>query len=235
MSQALEVTGTRLRAAREYAGFSLTRMAQATNYSKSYLGLVETGVNPVTLEVVAAYERALGAGVYRSDINHPRLKKIDGPGHLQHIREAVESGDPDIFAQGPTSSSVDAAVAPVLGPQAMENFRRWAVGGRTSTLRANAVSILGFSPGRENAEVVVNVLESDDVVRRLCLASEVSRLTQCAWDVALAVADDPVGAPEPRKLAAKLAKEAVDPKDTEARWCAGYLLQRMAVVLGPED
>lgn len=235
MAQGLDVVGTRLRAAREYAGFSLTRMAQATNYSKSYLGLVETGVNPVTLEVVAAYERALGVGVYRADINHPRLRKIESPEHLQHIQQAVESGDPDIFAQGPTSSSIDAAVAPVLGSNAIGHFRRWAVSGETSTLRANAVSILGFLPGRENADVVVSVLENDDVVRRLCLASEVSRLTRCAWDVALAVADDPAGAPEPRRLATKLAKEAVDPKDTEARWCAGYLLQRMAVVLGPES
>lgn len=61
MSQVFEVTGARLRAAREYAGFSLTRMAQATNYSKSYLGLVETGVNAVTLQVVVAYERVLGS------------------------------------------------------------------------------------------------------------------------------------------------------------------------------
>lgn len=125
-------------------------------------------------------------------------------------------------------------MAPALGPQAVENFRRWAVSGQSSTLRANAVSILGFFPGRENADVVVGVLDTDEVVRRLCLASEVSRLTQCGWDVALAVADDPAGAPEPKRLAAKLAKEAVDPKDTEARWCAGYLLQRMAAVLGAE-
>ncbi|MFT7837328.1 XRE family transcriptional regulator [Saccharothrix sp. BKS2] len=160
------------------------------------------------------------------------MKKIEGPEHLRHIRAAVEAGDPDIFAQGPTSSSIDAAVAPVVGPKAVENFRRWAVSGETSTLRANAVSILGFLPGRENADVVVGVLDTDAAVRRLCLASEVSRLTQCAWAVALAVADDPTTAPEPRRLAAKLAKEAVDPKDTEARWCAGYLLQRLAPVLG---
>ncbi|WP_433270031.1 helix-turn-helix domain-containing protein [Actinosynnema sp. CS-041913] len=232
MSQALEVDGGRLRAARKYAGYSLTRLAQATNYSKSYLGLVETGINPVTHEVVAAYERALGVGVYRPDINHPRLIKIEGPEHLRHIKEAVEAGDPDIFAQGPTSSSIDAAVAPNLGPAAIENFRQWAVRGETSTLRANAVSILGFLPGRANADVVVNVLDSDAVVRRLCLASEVSRLTQWGWDVALQVADDPATAPEPRRLAVKLAKEAIDPKDTESRWCAGYLLQRLAPILG---
>jgi hypothetical protein len=209
-------------------------MAQATNYSKSYLGLVETGVNPITFEVLAAYEKTLGDGMWRQDINHPRLIKIKGPEHLRHIREAVEAGDPDMFAEGPTSSSIDAAVAPIVGPKAIEHFREWAVNGATSTLRANALSILGFLPGRANADVVVNVLENDPAVRRLCLASEVSRLTQCGWEVALGVADDPTTAPEPRKLAAKLAKEAVDPKDTESRWCAGYLLQRMATVLGPE-
>ncbi|MEU4741221.1 helix-turn-helix transcriptional regulator [Actinosynnema sp. NPDC023658] len=235
MSQISDVSGERLRAAREYAGLSLTRMAQATNYSKSYLGLVETGVNPITFEVLTAYERALGDGMWRQDINHPRLMKIKDPEHLQRIREAVEAGDPDIFAEGPTSSSIDAAVAPVVGAQAIGNFREWAVSGATSTLRANAVSILGFLPGRANADVVVAVLENDPAVRRLCLASEVSRLTRCGWEVALGVADDPASAPEPRKLAAKLAKEAVDPKDTESRWCAGYLLQRLAPVLGPDD
>jgi len=46
------------------------------------------------------------------------------------------------------------------------------------------------------------------------------------------VADDPTSATDQKALAAKLAKEALDPKDSESRWCAGYLLQRMAVVLG---
>nr|WP_244515299.1 helix-turn-helix domain-containing protein [Actinopolyspora xinjiangensis] len=35
--------GALLRAAREAAGLSLTRMAQLTHYSKPYLGFVETG------------------------------------------------------------------------------------------------------------------------------------------------------------------------------------------------
>lgn len=168
----------------------------------------------------------------RKDIRHPRLVKIEDKAQLHHIRDAVNSGDPDIFAEGPTSSTIDAAVAPLVGEQGASHFRTWAQEGKTSTLRANAVSILGFLPGRANAETVVTVLESDAKVRRLCLASEVSRLMQCEWDVALQVADDPTSATDPKTLAAKLAKEAVDPKDSESRWCAGYLLQRMAVVLG---
>ncbi|MEV0677209.1 XRE family transcriptional regulator [Actinosynnema sp. NPDC050436] len=170
--------------------------------------------------------------MWRKDIRHPRLVKIRDRRQLAEVRAAVEAGDPHIFGQGPTSSSIDAAVAPLVGPDGVKHFRTWAQEGKTSTLRANAVSILGFLPGRENAEVVARVLETDAKVRRLCLASEVSRLTRCDWESALRIADDPTTAPSPRKLAKQLAKEAVDVKDSESRWCGGHLLQRMAPVLG---
>lgn len=56
----------------------------------------------------------------------------------------------------------------------------------SNTLRANAVSIVGFLPGRANAELVAEVLSTDAKVRRLCVASEVSRLMQWEWTTALA-------------------------------------------------
>ncbi|ONI81618.1 hypothetical protein ALI144C_20180 [Actinosynnema sp. ALI-1.44] len=224
--------GERLRAGRNYAGYSLRELAKATSYSAGYLGQVETGVRPATPDVIAAYEQVLGAGMRRRDITHPRLRKIQDDKHLEQIREAVEAGNPGIFIEGPTSSTIDAAVCPLLGPNGIENFRRWAKEGETSTLRANAVSIVGFLPGRANAELVAEVLSSDAKVRRLCVASEVSRLMQWEWSIALAVADDPSTAPDPVALAAKLAKTAVDPQDSEGRWCAGWLLQRLAPVLG---
>ncbi|WP_238412464.1 helix-turn-helix domain-containing protein [Saccharothrix deserti] len=52
-----------LRAAREAAGFSLSRMAQLTHYSKPYLSLIETGKRRPLPEVVAAYEQALGVPI----------------------------------------------------------------------------------------------------------------------------------------------------------------------------
>ncbi|UOZ07374.1 hypothetical protein [Amycolatopsis sp. WQ 127309] len=66
-----------------------------------------------------------------------------------------------------------------------------------------------FLPGRENADLVARVLDTDERVRELCLASEVSRLVQWDWAMSKAVAADPVTALDPRKLAAKLAEEAV--------------------------
>jgi transcriptional regulator with XRE-family HTH domain len=51
--------GAALRAAREEAGVSLTVMATRTHYSKSLLGLLETGKRTVRPEHVEAYGRAL--------------------------------------------------------------------------------------------------------------------------------------------------------------------------------
>ncbi|WP_167490664.1 helix-turn-helix domain-containing protein [Nocardia terpenica] len=52
--------GALLRAAREAAGISLRGMAERTFYSRTYLGLIETGQRPVPAGVTAAYERVLG-------------------------------------------------------------------------------------------------------------------------------------------------------------------------------
>ncbi|MFI6048100.1 helix-turn-helix domain-containing protein [Nocardia sp. NPDC051321] len=57
-----DVTGERLRAAREAAGLSLSAMAARTHYSKALLGLLETGQRTVRAEHVRAYADALGVG-----------------------------------------------------------------------------------------------------------------------------------------------------------------------------
>ncbi|MGI5221493.1 helix-turn-helix domain-containing protein [Nocardia sp. CA-290969] len=51
--------GAALRVARTAAGISLQGMAARTNYSKPYLGQLETGARVVRAEHVAAYEKAL--------------------------------------------------------------------------------------------------------------------------------------------------------------------------------
>lgn len=68
--------------------------------------------------------------------------------------------------------------------------------GETATLRTNSLSVIAKLPGKENADLVVQVLESDLKVRRLILASEISRLTQLDWDMARKAADDPTLIPD---------------------------------------
>ncbi|MDA3624235.1 helix-turn-helix transcriptional regulator [Saccharopolyspora sp. WRP15-2] len=54
------LAGSDLRAKREAAGLSLSRMAQRTHFARSYLSMIETGKRPVADDVVAAYEQVLG-------------------------------------------------------------------------------------------------------------------------------------------------------------------------------
>lgn len=58
-------TGAKLREARQAAGISLAGMARLVNFSKSYLGLVETGRRAATGDVVRAYEKAIGEDLNR--------------------------------------------------------------------------------------------------------------------------------------------------------------------------
>ncbi|MFJ4654568.1 helix-turn-helix domain-containing protein [Nocardia sp. NPDC088792] len=56
------VTGERLRVAREAAGLSLSALSARTHYSKALLGLLETGERQINAEHVRAYADALGVG-----------------------------------------------------------------------------------------------------------------------------------------------------------------------------
>lgn len=56
-------TGHDLRAAREAAGISLSVLSRWTNFSKAYLGHLETGKRPIAPEHVRAYEQVLGVRV----------------------------------------------------------------------------------------------------------------------------------------------------------------------------
>jgi len=221
----------RLREVRVEAGISLAQMAERCNYSKALLGLVETGNRKPTPELVAAYEQVLGVDMWRKDITHPNLLTVDRTSR-ETLLESVERGDPGPLLNKPTAHRTDVTLGNHVSEKAAEWLRRWMVEGETSTLRTNSLSVIAKLPGQENADLVIRVLESDEKVRRLILASEISRLTQLEWADALKAADDPTTIPDPRKLAPKLAKGAVNPKGTESRWSCSYLLWKMAPVLG---
>lgn len=228
--------GAELRDARHDAGLSLAAMAAHTAYSKPYLSNIERGSRAATPDIVAAYERVIGpsgdSDVFRKDITHPGLTKIKGASKLAELSGAIEAGKPGIVAKAPTAHSTDLAVASRATPDGITELRRWMTEGETATLRTNALSMLSKMPGRENAQRVIEVLEEDTTVRRLCVTSEVSRLLQVDWEAAKRAARDLTTVPEPRKLARKLAKEVTDPNDTESRWCGSYMLRELAPVLG---
>jgi transcriptional regulator with XRE-family HTH domain len=210
---------------------SLTEMARKITFSKSLLGMVETGRLTASVELIEAYERVLGVDMWRKDITHSNLLIVDKASRAQ-LLAGVEQGDPGALRNTPTAHRTDVSLGSVVSDKAVEWFRKWAVEGDTATLRTNSLSVIAKLPGQDNAELVVQVLENDPKVRRLIVASEISRLAQLDWKIALHGADDPTTIPEPRKLAAKLAKGAINPKGTESRWACTYLLTRMVSVLG---
>lgn len=227
--------GAVLRAARLDAGLSLAAMSRATSYSKAYLGNVETGRRPVTVDIVKAYEKELGPigddMLRRRDITHPRVLKAGRP-TLTELARSIDSGRPGAIAEQPTSRAVDFFLAAKIGASGSDHLRDWMRTGRTSTLRANALAVLSKMSHRTDTELIIECLETDDRVRFLSLASEVSKLMQWDWDTSRAIARNPKIAPQPRKLARALTKEALLESDAESRWCGSYLLKELVPVLG---
>ena len=81
--------GAQLRMAREAAGVSLSGMAARTNFSKSYLGNVETGRRNPGADVVLAYERALGDDMQRRGLLKGLAAGIVAPAA---VAELIRSG-----------------------------------------------------------------------------------------------------------------------------------------------
>jgi transcriptional regulator with XRE-family HTH domain len=84
----MDRTGARLREAREAAGLSLADLARRTNYSKSYLGNVETGCRPALPDVVLAYERELGDLVDRRGLLTGLAASVVAPAAVSELIHA---------------------------------------------------------------------------------------------------------------------------------------------------
>lgn len=230
--------GKALREARLAAGVSLTRMSREVHYSKGFLSLVETGDRAATADVVTAYERVLGGPIllgdndmWRKEIRKAGILVVRGRKDVSELAASLAGGDAGPLLKTATAHWTDVALAARTDAGAARNLRRWMTDGETSTLRTNALSVIAKLPGRENADLVVRVLENDPRVRVLCLASVVSRMLQYDWDTSLQIAKDPTTAPNPKRLAKAMLKEAVNPRDTESRWCGATVLRDLAPVL----
>ncbi|WP_269077869.1 helix-turn-helix domain-containing protein [Saccharopolyspora rectivirgula] len=229
-----EQAGALLRQARTDAGISLAQMAILTNYSKSYLCMLETGQRAISVDIVIAYERVIGPigndMWRRRNITHPRVMQLKRPDLLRLV-ESVEAGTPGSLLDTPTSLAADELLARRVSSDGASHLRAWMKEGKTATLRVNSLSILARRGDPQDAPDIIQVLEEDPRVRRLSLASSVSRLMQYDWSTCLGIVDDPATAPDPERLAKRLARDATDVKHAEARWCGAYLLKELAPVL----
>ncbi|WP_235878937.1 helix-turn-helix domain-containing protein [Saccharopolyspora karakumensis] len=96
--------GAELRAAREAAGLSLSRMAQRTHFAKSYLSMVETGKRTAAQDVISAYEQVLGvrARPSRSAGGGSLAEELEARVvELRHLDDVVSSrGSPACRGEG---------------------------------------------------------------------------------------------------------------------------------------
>lgn len=212
----------------------MTMMAKLIGFSKSHIGNVETGRRDAHTEIIAAYERILGPigddMWRRRNITHPHVMQ-DKSSSLMGLVAQVNQGEPGRLVDTPTSLAADELIAVKADDRGAENLRQWMREGQTATLRVNSLSVLARRSDPSDTPAIVETLERDERVRVLSLASSISRLMQWEWKTCQAAAEDVSEAPDPVQLAKRLAKDVVDTKHTEARWCAAYLLRELAPII----
>ncbi|MGW0328593.1 helix-turn-helix domain-containing protein [Nocardia sp. NPDC003183] len=208
--------GRALRAARTAAGLSLQAMAARTNYSKPYLGQLETGVRMVRAEHVAAYESVLHTSLW--DL-HDRLAvesvgvARDLPAQLAPLLSLLPDADlpaqfRQLLRQPPPTRSRDGFAPEEV--DAAEELARWARARQwddesparapvTAWLAMNIPRLRRLSPGTSNAPALLIGAELADIAATM------------SWDV-----EDNRAARRYFVTAARLAHAAGDPALTGA-------------------
>jgi hypothetical protein len=130
-----------------------------------------------------------------------------GSADSQELFASIAAGDPKPLAHIQTSHATDltlgrlaAADRPVLW-----RLARWADDGDSDVLRVNAAGVLAKTSDLDFAGLPAAVLGRDQDVRTRYLRAMMARV-----------------GPDTKQLAA----EALNPADSGARWCAGWLLAR---------
>ncbi|WP_405487834.1 helix-turn-helix domain-containing protein [Nocardia sp. NBC_00511] len=235
------ITGPELREVRLAAGIGLGKLSARCQYSKPYLGLVETGKRAVTADVVAAYERALGVGlgddqdVNRRNFLTATVLAASNAVLLGELTASLAGGDPNPLATVQTSHAVDHALAAQLDGATVRKLARWASEENSSVVRVNAAGILAKLPGQAPAGHVVSVLRRDQSVQDRYLTAVVARVCGIDHELARQYMTTPTLMPSPMLVAQRLSAEALNPNDAGARWCAATMLARLSPQLGQTD
>lgn len=203
-------------------------MAARTGFSRSYLGNIETGERPVTVAVIAAYERVLETAMNRRHLllgSLAALAAVSTDDSAVRIAHGIQDGHSSVLIDQQTSHQTDREIARLLAASdtSLTTLLSWTRRGKP-LLRVNAVGILAKTGAAPLDSDIIGTLRGDHDVRQLYLTAVLARILGLSWDHArrLADGDDQL---DPGQLG-RVAAELNNPYDAGARWCATVLLFR---------
>jgi len=202
-------------------------MARRTGYSRTYLGNVETGVRRVTVDLIRAYERAIG-----DDVDRRGLFRVAASAALTaavpdvaiDVARSIAAERSRLLETVQTSHDVDRTISALISRDqaSIAALSKWLRKG-PPVLRVNSAGILAKlgSPTLDNH--VITALRADAEARTLYLQAVVSRALAVPWSDASRLVTTGQSLPEYVDL---LATEVCNTYDSGARWCATVLLAR---------
>ncbi|MFJ6213730.1 helix-turn-helix domain-containing protein [Streptomyces sp. NPDC092296] len=146
---------------------------------------------------------------------------------------SIAGRDPVPLARVQTTHGADIITASLTDKASTANLRQWMQDGDVPILRVNAAGILAKLFGQGHADQVARVLTHDEEVRHLYLTAVTSRVCAVDWTAAGRIASQPTAyAPRADFLAARFAREALNPRDSGARWCSSVMLRELSPMIG---
>ncbi|MDX3025376.1 helix-turn-helix domain-containing protein [Streptomyces acidiscabies] len=146
---------------------------------------------------------------------------------------SIAGRDPGPLAHVQTTHGADIVTASLTDKASIAHLRRWMLDGGVPILRVNAAGILAKVPGQGQADQVVRVLAHDEEVRHLYMTAVTSRVCAVDWTTAGRIASRPTAyAHRADFLATRFAREALNPRDSGARWCSSVMLRELSPMIG---
>ncbi|WP_437105141.1 helix-turn-helix domain-containing protein [Streptomyces sp. enrichment culture] len=146
---------------------------------------------------------------------------------------SIAGSDPVPLARVQTTHGADIVTASMADKASTVRLRRWMLDGDVPILRVNAAGILAKLPGQDQADQVALVLAHDEEVRHLYMTAVTSRVCAVDWTTAGRIVAQPASYSHRADfLATRFAREAINPRDSGARWCSSVMLRELSPMIG---
>lgn len=146
---------------------------------------------------------------------------------------SIAGSDPVPLARVQTTHGADIVTASMADKASAVHLRRWMLDGDVPILRVNAAGILAKLPGQGQADQVARVLAHDEEVRHLYMTAVTSRVCAVDWTTAGRIVSQPAAYGHRADfLATRFAREALNPRDSGARWCSSVMLRELSPMIG---